>query len=230
MALEKLPAKAVADNTTFMHPDGKPLVTQPDSRGIPSALNADARARTVARKRDPQEELDAFASQLNNVSSSDAAGDGTPGSGPKLRRGERGHEGNGVMRPGDSRSVSDVTTINLDSSAAEFGDPRFEKKFDAKTAYIKAFARRIDNKWKADIQARLRSRLIPGMVSIKIILRKDGKLLEASEAYRNRGVPDEYVATAKHAVEEAADPTADPFPPGLADRESIEYTFNFLYQ
>jgi len=68
------------------------------------------------------------------------------------------------------------------------------------------------------------------LVSIKIILRKDGKLVEASEAYRNKGVPDEYVATAKRAIEEAAKPTADPFPAALQDRESIEYTFTFMYQ
>ena len=163
---------------------------------------------------------------------SDSASDGSAGkTGPRLRKGEQGHEGNGTQRPGDNNAVSDVTTVNLESSAAEIGDPRFEKRFDPKTAYIKAFARRIDGKWKADIHAHLRERwLVPGMVSIKIVLRKDGKLMEASEAYRNKGVPDEYVATAKRAVEEAAKPTADPFPTALEDRETIEYTFNFLYQ
>ena len=38
------------------------------------------------------------------------------------------------------------------------------------------------------------------------------------------------VATAKRAVQEAAKPSADPFPESLSDRETIEYTFNFLYQ
>lgn len=184
----------------------------------------------ISKALDEQAELAAFEAQLNGANVQ-AAGDGSVGkTGPKLRKGELGHEGNGTIRPGDDNAVSDVTTINLSSSATEVGDPRFEKRFDPKTAYIRAFARRIDGKWKADIQAKLRVRLVPGMVSIRVILRKDGKLMEASEAFRNRGVTDEYVATAKHAVEEAADPSAEPFPAALAGRETIEYTFNFLYQ
>jgi len=134
------------------------------------------------------------------------------------------------MRPGDDNAVSDVTSINLESSASELGDPRFAKRFDAKTAYIKSFARRIDGKWKADIQAHLRINLAPGTVSIRIVIRKDGVLMEVAEAYRDRGVPDENVASARRAVKEAATPTADPFPPALADRDTIEYTFNFMYQ
>jgi hypothetical protein len=179
---------------------------------------------------DPNAELEKFAEELNGFKRTVAAGDGTTGTGPKMRKGEKGHEGDGSYRPGDDNAVSDVTTINLDSSATESGDPRFAKRFDAKTAYIKSFARHIDGKWKAELFARLRSRLVPGMVSIRVVLRKDGKLMEASESYRNRGIPDEYVATAKRAIEDAADPSADPFPPALSGRETIEYTFNFLYQ
>ena len=178
---------------------------------------------------DAQAELDRFEAQLNGVNST-AAAFGRPGTGAKLRKGQKGHEGNGTARPGDDAAVSDVTSINLESSASELGDPRFAKKFDAKTAYIRNFARRIDGKWKADIQAHLRVRLVPGTVSIRIVIRKDGMLMDASEAYRDRGVPDEYVATARRAVKEAANPTTDPFPPELESRETIEYTFNFLYQ
>ena len=178
---------------------------------------------------DQQAELDRFEAQLNGRNTS-AANDGSiVGSGAKLRKGEQGHEGNGTTRPGDDNAVSDVTSINLESSATEFGDAQFAKKFDPKTAYIKRFARRIDGKWKADIVAHLRRSLIPGSVSIRIVIRKDGKLMEASEVYRDRGVRDDYVATAKRAVEEAATPNADPFPPALAERDTIEYTFTFLY-
>ncbi len=197
----------------------------PRAQNDPSVLQPTSIEKAI----DAQAELDRFEAQLNGVNTS-ASATGGLGTGAKLRKGQKGHEGNGTLRPGDENAVSDVTSINLESSASELGDPRFAKKFDAKTAYIKTFARRIDGKWKADIQAHLRVRLVPGTVSIRIVIRKDGVLLEASEAYRDRGVPDDYVATARRAVKEAANPTADPFPPALEDRESIEYTFNFLYQ
>ncbi|HLX63008.1 MAG TPA: hypothetical protein VKX17_17185 [Planctomycetota bacterium] len=184
----------------------------------------------IAKAFEKDAELAAFEAQLNGPSNP-AAGDGSPGkTGPKLREGQTGHEGNGTLRPGDEGAVSDVTTVNLSSSATEIGDPRFEKRFDAKTAYIKAFSRRVDAKWKADIHAYLRNRLVPGAVEIRVVLRKDGKLMEASEARRDRGMPDEYVASAKRAAQEAADPKADPFPPALSGRETIEYTFVFVYQ
>ena len=126
--------------------------------------------------------------------------------------------------------MSDVTTINLDSSAAEMGDPRFAKSFDPVTAYIKAFGRRIDAKWRADMQARLRRRLVPGTVSVKFVLRKDGKLMDVSLAHSDRGMPSEYYAVAKQAIQEAADPSADPFPPALENRETMEYTINFIHR
>lgn len=183
----------------------------------------------IAKELDAQAELDRFEAQLSG-SNKVAAADGILGTGAKLRKGEKGHEGNGIARPGEDNAVSDVTSINLESSASELGDPRFAKKFDAKTAYIKRFARLIDGKWKADIQAHLRINMAPGTVSIRVVIRKDGILVEVAEAYRDKGVSDENVASARRAVKAAANPTADPFPPALADRESIEYTFNFLYQ
>lgn len=210
------PAEPIRNNATVVakQPLSDPTVLQPTA--IDKAI-------------DQQAELDRFEAQLNGRNSS-AANDGfVAGSGAKLRKGQQGHEGNGTTRPGDDNAVSDVTSINLESSATEFGDAQFAKKFDPKTAYIKRFARRIDGKWKADIVAHLRRSLIPGSVSIRIVIRKDGKLLEASEVYRDRGVRDDYVATAKRAVEEAATPNADPFPPALAERDTIEYTFTFLY-
>jgi len=200
-----------------------------DKRGQKNIPAAEKKIE-ISKSLEAQMELAKFEAQLNgnNVA---ATGDGSTGTtGPKLRKGERGHEGNGVIRPGDDNAVSDVTTVNLSSSATETGDPRFAKRFDAKTAYIKMFSRHVDAKWKADIHAYLRNRLIPGSVSIRVVLRKDGVLIEASESHRDRGMPDEYVASAKRAVQEAADPTADPFPAALAGRESIEYTFVFLYQ
>ncbi len=204
-------------------------VTPISSADSPRKKSIPAPAAEIDKAIAAAAELDRFQAALNGVNSP-AAGDSSIGkTGPRLRLGELGHEGNGTMRPGADGAVSDVTSINLDSSASEMGDPRFEKRFDAKTAYIKAFARRIDAKWKADIHAHLKIRT-QGMVTIRIVLRKDGKLLEASEYDRNKGMQDECVALAKRAVEEAAKPSADPFPLSLADRETIEYTFNFLYQ
>ena len=42
-----------------------------------------------------------------------------------------------------------------------------------------------------------RFRPITGIVTMKIVIRKDGKLLEATEVARTKGIPDEYVASAK---------------------------------
>ena len=208
-------------------PVRRPEVTEDRSAPTdPSVLQPTSIDKAI----DAQAELDRFEAQLNGVNKTGATYEETVGSGAKQRKGQKGHEGNGKMRPGDDNAVSDVTSINLESSAPELGDPRFAKKFDAKTAYIKSFARRIDAKWKADIQAHLRLNLAPGMVSIKFVLRKDGMLIDVQEAYRDRGVPDENVASARRAVKEAANPTADPFPPALENRDTIEYTFNFLYQ
>ncbi|HEY3321978.1 MAG TPA: hypothetical protein VGP72_16040 [Planctomycetota bacterium] len=191
----------------------------------------------VAEKDSPRrntkaDELAAFEAQLEGKGKQEARG-GKLGDrvGIMGRAGAKGHEGDGTLRPGHDEAVSDVTTVNLESSAEEFDDARFAKKFDAKTAYVKPLARRIDAKWKANNAARLRYRLVHGPVTMRIVIRSDGKLLEASEVKESRveGMPDELVATAKSAIQAAADPTSEPFPAELSNHETLEFVFNFLY-
>ncbi|MGD0089184.1 MAG: hypothetical protein ABSE73_04630 [Planctomycetota bacterium] len=179
----------------------------------------------------PLDELEAFAALLDGKGSSAGRGGDTGAkTGVHARPGEKGHEGDGTLRPGHDEAVSDVTTINLDSSAADDDDARFAKVFDPKTAYVKPLARRIDGKWKTERVARNRWRPLHGVVTFKIIVRKDGKLLSATEAARSpKDLPDEYAASAKIAIERAADPLSEPFPPALAQHDTLEFAFNFLY-
>jgi hypothetical protein len=177
------------------------------------------------------DELKAFAALLDGQGAANGRG-GDAGDKPGInaRPGEKGHEGDGTLRPGHDEAVSDVTTINLESSAEAFDDARFAKVFDPKTAYVKPLARRIDGKWKAERVARDRWRPIPGVVTFKVKVRKDGKLLSATEVSRSpKDLPDEYSASVKIAIEQAADPLSEPFPPGLSDHETLEFVFNFLY-
>jgi len=192
----------------------------------PALPQADARQPVK-----PPDELDAFKALLDGKGDVVARG-GNEGNkaGIHAREGKKGHEGDGNMRPGHDEAVSDVTTVNLESSAAEFDDSRFAKKFDAKTAYIKPLARRIDGKWKAEIAARGRTRMEHGVVTIRFKLRNDGLLLEAREAKRTPGkLPDELVNIAKIAVERAAAPKSEPFPSELMSKETLEFEFSFLY-
>jgi len=179
----------------------------------------------------PPDELDVFKALLDGKGATAGRG-GNEGNkaGIQAREGKKGHEGDGNLRPGHDEAVSDVTTINLESSAAEFDEARFAKKFDAKTAYVKPLARRIDGKWKAEIQARGRSRMEHGVVTIRFKLRSDGTLLEAREASRTpRKLPDEFVNIAKIAVELATNPKSEPFPAELLSKETLEFEFSFLY-
>lgn len=177
------------------------------------------------------DELEAFRALLDGRGKTDGRGGETgekPGA--QARPGAKGHEGDGTLRPGHDEAVSDVTTINLESSAAEFDEARFAKKFDARTAYVKPLARRIDNKWKAERVARNRWRALHGVVTFTVVVRKDGKLLSATEASRSpRDLPDEYAASAKVAIERAAEPLSEPFAGEVAKYETLEFAFNFLY-
>jgi hypothetical protein len=150
--------------------------------------------------------------------------------GVNTRAGEKGHEGNGALRPGDDDATSDVQTYNTLSSARKFDEARFAKRADPKAAYFKDLIRRIDGKWKAEVVSRNRTRLIAGQVVIKIVVRKDGKLLEATEVSRTKGLPDDYVRMTITATKAAADPLSDPFPPALQDKETIDDEFSFLYE
>jgi hypothetical protein len=188
-------------------------------------------ARNDPAKPDAQDELKAFEALLDGKGGTDGRGGNVGGKvGVHARPGEKGHEGDGTLRPGHSEAVSDVTTINLESSAGAFDEARFAKIYDPKTAYVKPLARRIDGKWKAERVARARWRPVPGVVTFKVVLRKDGKLLSATEASRSpKDLPDEYSASAKIAIERAAEPLSEPFPPALAGHETLEFAFNFLY-
>ena len=177
-------------------------------------------------------ELQEFAALLAGKNTADGLG-GNIGDKPGInaREGAKGHEGNGTLRPGHADAVSDVTTLNLETSAEETDDARFSKKYDPTTTYFKKLFRRIDGKWKAEIVARDRIRITRGVVSFKIVIRSDGTLLEAREVKREpAGTPDEYSAIAKTAIERATSPISDPFPASLAqDNPTLEKIVSFIY-
>jgi hypothetical protein len=186
---------------------------------------------TAPKPPKPIDELDAFKALLDGKNdTAGRGGDVGEKAGMLGREGQRGHEGDGTLRPGHDEAVSDVTTVNLSTSAAEFDDARFAKKFDPKTAYIKPLARRIDGKWKAEIVARQRTRMVRGIVTVRVTLRNDGTLIDTREVRRTPdGLPDEYVAIIKTAVARAAAPRSEPFPAELADKETLVFEFSFLY-
>jgi len=178
-----------------------------------------------------EDELAAFRALIDGKGKKGGRG-GVAGNkaGGLARPGAKGHEGDGNLRPGHDEAVSDVTTVNLYSSAEDFDDSRFAKRLDPKAAYVKPLARRIDGKWKAEIIARNRFRLVRGIVAIRIIIRKDGKLMEASEVQpRLAGMPDDSVNVAIMAVKRATEPLSEPFTAELANRETIEFIFSFQY-
>jgi len=221
---------------TVPNPDAKnarPAVTE--KTNAPETLHPDETARAAAveqpRRNKEKDELAAFAALIDGRNNTPGrGGDSGEKAGIPGRAGSKGHEGDGTLRPGHDEAVSDVTTINLESSAEAFDDARFAKKFDAKTAYVKPLARRIDGKWKAEIVARSRFRLVRGVVTIKVLLAKDGTLLDATEVLpRQSGITDECVTIAKLAVQRAAEPKSEPFPAELAGRDTLEFIFSFLY-
>lgn len=216
---------AAANPPRVLKPEPASRAPEPPA-ARPEAAPPDAAAPRIAAV--PQTELDAFKQFLENAARPGNDDGARPG--VRDRPGARGHEGDGSLRPGHDTAVSDVTTINLDSSAAEFDEARFAKKFDARTAYIKPLARRIDGKWKAERVARTRVRVLHGVVTFRALLRKDGTLLEANEVSRlPKDMPDEYAASAKLAIQRAAEPKSEPFPAELGGHEKLDFVFNFIY-
>ncbi|HYG73839.1 MAG TPA: hypothetical protein VEK08_02310 [Planctomycetota bacterium] len=220
----KAPQPEVAETNAPVKKEAPPVPTlTPETVEIAAAESP--------RRDKAADELAAFRALLDGKGKTPGKG-GNAGekAGMLSRPGAKGHEGDGSVRPGHDDAVSDVTTINLISSAEEFDEARFAKRLDPKAAYVKPLARRIDAKWKAELIVRNRFRAVRGIVAIKIVMRKDGKLLEASEVPpRLAGMPDEYVAVAKLAVHQASEPLSEPFPPELGNRETIEFIFSFQY-
>jgi len=178
------------------------------------------------------DELDLFKSEFDKKMSSSASGKGGEKGDKKgihARPGEKGHEGDGTLRPGDQEATSDIVTFNIDSSAEEVDQPRFAKRLDPIAAYFKPIKRRTDNKWKSQVIAKNRTRAVMGSVAMRVVVDKHGKLIEAKETERSEGVPDEYVANCKEAIERACDPAADPFPPALSGYEKVEVYFVLFY-
>ena len=197
----------------------------------PSIIDApDDAMQTAAKSTSKSDELADFAASLATIPNSSGRG-GSVGDKPGIqaRPGQKGHEGNGTLRPGNENATSDVVTFNITTSAQEVDQPRFAKRLDPVAAYFKAIKRRTDAKWKAMVYARLRSRADSGLVTIHVVMHKSGKLLEASVETRTDGLPDEYAAMAKEAVEQACNPIADPFSGELAKSDKCECYFTFLY-
>ncbi|MFH0939408.1 MAG: hypothetical protein V1899_09030 [Planctomycetota bacterium] len=177
------------------------------------------------------DELEAFKAALENATRKSESGNETDAKiGVRDRPGALGHEGNGTPLPGHTTAVSNVTSINLNSSAAEFDEARFAKIADPVIAYFKPLLRRTDGKWKAEIVARNRARILSGVVALKIMMRKDGALLDVLEVSRFPSeLPDDYVAIARLAVQRAAEGKAEPFPLTLEKFETLEISIGFIY-
>ena len=67
--------------------------------------------------------------------------------------------------------------INLNSSAEEVGGARFAKRLDPVAAYFRPIIRRIDAKWRARV-AITRTRVVTGLVTVRVVMHKSGKRLE----------------------------------------------------
>ena len=164
------------------------------------------------------------------VKTSGAGGEKGDKPGIQARPGQKGHEGDGALRPGNENATSNVVTFNISSSAEEVDQPRFAKRLDPIATYFKPIKRRTDTKWKAMLAGPgLRARVAVGVVTIHVVVHKSGKLLEATVESRTDGLPDEYAYMAKEAVERACDPAADPFSGELAKSDKVECYFSFFY-
>jgi hypothetical protein len=236
----KLKAEGLAKTENGSMPVGETAVKAPDRPAEAPKQGPDrqpgANTPTPQKADAPKtapNELEAFEALVDSASK----GSGVSGKGGEkgdkkgihARPGEKGHEGDGTLRPGDSEATSDVVTFNLDSSAEETDQPRFAKRLDPIAAYFKPIKRRTDNKWKSQLIAKNRTRAIIGSVAMRVVVDKNGKLVEAKESQRSEGIPDEYVTLCKEAIERACDPSADPFPPNLAGHDKVEVYFVFFY-
>ncbi|MCK6474907.1 MAG: hypothetical protein L6R28_24575 [Planctomycetes bacterium] len=145
------------------------------------------------------------------------------------RKGEIGQSGEGRPAAGDLRTVSDVTTRNVETTASTKGALSFAKKADPVSAYLQAFYRRMDTKWKANIQTSNRSPLEYGLgdVVIRITFTKDGKLAEAA-VVETTGVSSLAASECKKAIQDALPHI--PFGPELDNRESVTETIRFMYR
>lgn len=145
------------------------------------------------------------------------------------RKGEIGQSGDGRPAAGDLRTVSDVTTRNVETTASTKGALSFAKKADPVSAYLQAFYRRMDTKWKANIQTSNRSPLEYGLgdVVIRVTFTKDGKLTEAA-VLETTGVSSLAAAECTKAIQDALPHI--PFGPELKDRMSVTETIRFMYR
>ncbi len=211
----------------------KGLTRNPDETPQPLAkIDAPESTFTAApgSKQDKKKaEMDAFAALLDGASNTNGNGGAT---GTKVggagRPGQKGHEGDGTLRPGDQNAVSELAMINLHSSAEEAGGTRFAKRLDPVAAYFRPIIRRIDAKWRARV-ATTRTRAVTGMVTVCLTMERSGKRVGTEVVERSEGLPDEYVEMVKDAVEQATTPTAEPFTGDLAKDNRTSMTFTFFY-
>jgi hypothetical protein len=233
----KLKAEGLAKTEDGSLPVGETRVKGPDRPSEAPKKGPDqpviAKATPESKDSNPAkpDEVELWKAQFDAKMSSAAGKGGETGDkkGIHARPGEKGHEGDGTLRPGDAEATSDIVTFNIDSSAEEVGQPRFAKRLDPIAAYFKPIKRRTDNKWKSQLIAKNRTRAVVGSVAMRVVVDKHGKLVEAKETERAEGVPDEYVTLCKEAIERACDPAADPFPPALSGYEKVEVYFVFFY-
>jgi hypothetical protein len=214
----------------------KSAVTPPDPNATKSTVaeqkvsDTNEPAATAPKMKVPTE-LELFEAKLESIGKTDGRG-GNKGdsSGINARKGKMGHEGDGTLRPGDDGAVSDIVTLNRNSSAKDFDESRFAKRTDEKAKYFKALFKRIDTKWKAEISRRSRFRFENGWVVMKIVVSREGKLLSATEVSRTpKDFKDEYVTLAKQGIELAADPDTESFPESLQQYEKLECDIGFGY-
>lgn len=174
--------------------------------------------------------LDSLLKDLKKFEKEDASSDAlTEKPGVNDRKGEIGQSGDGRPAAGNLHTVSDVTTRNVETTASTKGALSFAKKADPVSAYLQAFYRRMDTKWKANIQTSNRSPLEFGMgdVVIRITFSKDGKLTEAA-VLETTGVSSLAAAECKKAIQDALPHI--PFGPELDSREAVTETIRFMYR
>ena len=136
--------------------------------------------------------------------------------------------GDGRTRAGERQAVSDVITDNHATVAANPGEVSFAKAASPEAVYLKEYLARVNEHWKRNIISAGRIRWEEsGIVEMRFTLGRDGKLLEAAELSRGKGMTDQSVAHCKRAFELAA--PHDAFPPALGEQEKVSLVVRFLY-
>ena len=149
-----------------------------------------------------------------------------PGQGP--RAGDSGVQGDGRTRSGDRQAVSDVITDNYATVAAKTGEVSFAKAASPEAVYLKEYLGRVNENWKRNVIAAGRIRWEEtGVVEMHFTLSRDGKLEEAAERSRAKGLSDQAVAHCKRAFELSA--PHDAFPASLGERQKVSLVVRFLY-